>query len=137
MTQTVSVVRWGPAFLLGLAMTTGKVSAHDLSPSRCGGFVREVGPAHVEVTARGRQIEVRVADHDGRPARVRGSVALAVDGEAKRFELSTFAPGLLVATAQSGMLGDAAVVWLAFPNGVQGSTRFPLRAYVGGPSCTN
>lgn len=137
MTQSVSAACWVTALLLGSALTTVEVGAHDLSSSRCGGFVREIGRAHVEVAARGRRIEVRVTDHDGQPVQVRGSVALAVDGEARRLDLSGSAPGVLFAIAPAGALGDATVVWLKFTDGLQGSTRFPLRTHVGGASCFN
>ncbi len=126
--QTVQAALTSPGKATLLSMTsTSSAHASGAVHSRCGGFVRLMAEADVEVSARGNRIEVRIHAKDDAPLRARGSVALLVHGQPTRVELVETAPGLLTAALDSAPTGDDVILHLAFAGGVVGAARFPLR----------
>lgn len=126
--DNVQAARTSPGKTTTLSKTsTSSAHASRAVHSRCGGFMRLMAEADVEVSARGNRIEVRLHAKNHAPLRARGSVALLVHGQPTRVELVETAPGLLTAVLDSAPTGDDVILHLAFAGGVVGAARFPLR----------
>ena len=98
--------------------------------ARCGGYVRAMNRADVEVAVRAERIEVRVRNQNGMPVEAEGAVSLVASGQPRRIALRRAGDGLLVADAGGNVTARTVVVRLVFADGAVGALRFPVRAAV-------
>lgn len=103
--------------------------SHARAPSlaHCGGVVREVGGAYLELTANGRRIEVRVRDRDDRALAASGFVSTVIGGQPMRLALEPLKPGLLAVVApQVPAAGTNVIIRLSLADGSRRGARLPL-----------
>lgn len=95
--------------------------------AHCGGFVRQIGRAEVELAVRARRIEVRIHDDTGAPLDGTATASFASASGSQAIALSRAAPGLMIGEAQSAITARSSMLRLAFDDGLVGAARFPVR----------
>lgn len=109
--------------LLGVAAEPAAASGR----GHCGGFVRQIGRAEVELAVRAHRIEVRLHNETGAPMDATASASFASARGVEAVTLSRATPGLMLGEAPSAITARSIMLRVAFNDGVIGAARFPAR----------
>jgi hypothetical protein len=117
------------ALVIGLALATAPVLAHEPSKGPNGGLQVDAGTWHAELVADGTTtVTIFLADAEGKTIPAAGFKANAifvVDGKPQRFTLEAADGSRLVGTAPVGLpAGAKGAVQLTAPDGQTGQAKF-------------